>query len=96
MNLLDQLRTIGIDFGLLIAGSFGSLISLKSNRALNWYEKLFTVCTGASVATYLTPVLSDAVGMSENARYGLAFLLGFMGLNAVEKLIQWMHKKMEA
>lgn len=94
----ESLKKIGIDLGLIISGVFGALLmssnnSLKSSgtNAKSALENVFSVLSslaaGAASANYLTPVVVDLLSIKDSHyNYGIAFLLGFLGLKGVEAL----------
>lgn len=84
---------IGINIGLSIAGLFGSLLLLGKQAVSNMRGTLISLITGVASANYLTPVVSDLLKLSDDSyKFGIAFILGFLGLKGVEKMSKIMFK----
>ena len=87
INELRQfLKTCGIDFGLLISGLSGAILLLSKNGIQSFSKAMFGLIGGAASANYLTPVVIKIMKIDEglNFNYGIAFLLGFLGLRGIE------------
>jgi hypothetical protein len=81
----DTLRDLGVNIGLLAAGFAGSLVTVKKDGHKDWFTTLTSLLVGTLSANYLTPVVVDIFGMkNSNTQYAAAFLMGFLGLNGVE------------
>tara|TARA_R110002051_G_C8457729_1_gene457854 strand:- start:217 stop:519 length:303 start_codon:yes stop_codon:yes gene_type:complete len=88
MEILNFLKTIGIEFALLIAGFAGGLTSINKNQKLNLKQKILVIVSGGFIATYLTPVFIDVLNLQNaNSKYGIAFVIGYMGLKSIEFLV---------
>jgi len=95
MNIIKFFNEIGLDVALLIAGLSGGLVSLRKDEKLTTWQKFLTVVSGGLIATYLTPLFIYFVTkmfgaeMVEGTKieYGLSFIVGYMGLKAIEFLI---------
>lgn len=82
---MEQLKNIGIDVGLLISGLFGAILLLSKNAAEDLKTTILSLVGGAASANYMTPIILDTFKINTpNANYGIAFLLGFLGLKGVE------------
>jgi len=80
-----NLKNIGIDVGLLISGLFGAILLMSKNAAEDLRTTILSLIGGAASANYMTPILLDLFKINTpNANYGIAFLLGFLGLKGVE------------
>jgi hypothetical protein len=78
------LHELGINLGLSFAGLAGSLVMI-GKKAFSWKKALITIPSGVFSANYLTPLVLDGLGMqSEHASYGIAFLMGYIGLKGTE------------
>lgn len=87
-------KEIGIDLALMLAGLFGGVAFLSKPNEMNKAQKFLTVISGIGTANYLTPVFIYICRMPESFGYGVAFVLGYMGLKAVEYLIlKWKSKQ---
>ena len=86
-KVLTLLENLGIHIALIIAGIFGSILSLGNKKELTGWQKILTLVSGGAIANYLTPVISHWVNINESTKYGFAFLLGFSGLEGVKWII---------
>ena len=89
------LEDLGIHFGLLIAGLFGAFVNISSEKELNVWQKWSAVASGAFTANYLTPLVFHYIKLGDSAKFGFAFLIGFLGLKFVEWIIVLLKKKYE-
>jgi hypothetical protein len=90
----DQLRDLGINIGLLVAGFAGSLVTVKKDGHKDWFTTATSLAVGTLSANYLTPLLVDAFKIqNSNTQYAAAFILGFLGLHGVEFVIDKFRKK---
>lgn len=88
------LRSIGIDFSLFLAGAMGGFVKNSSVKKLPIWERILIVCSGAATATYLTPIIISIIGWKTEHTYGVAFLVGYLGLSIVEGLANVIHSKL--
>lgn len=80
-----MLMNLGVNIGLAISGFFGSLMFVGKHSQKSFKEQLFAVIGGTMSANYLTPVVIDLFQMEKaSTQYGVAFVIGFGGLKAVE------------
>lgn len=86
-------KGIGINIIYLIAGVLGSYVSVSNSKELTKLEKIATVFSGGIIATYITPLVSNWMSMNADSEYGLAFVLGYMGLKGVEITIKKLKSK---
>lgn len=80
-----NLKDYGIDVGLLVSGLFGAILLTSKGSATNITRTVSSLVGGAASANYLTPVVV-AIANLDNSHYlyGIAFLLGFLGLKGIE------------
>jgi hypothetical protein len=84
----DQLRDLGINIGLIVAGFAGSLMTVKKDGHKDWFTTVTSLMAGTLSANYLTPVVIDLLSIgNSNTQYAAAFVLGFLGLHGVEYVI---------
>lgn len=84
----DQLRDLGINIGLIVAGFAGSLMTVKKDGHKDWFTTITSLMAGTLSANYLTPVVIDILSIgNSNTQYAAAFVLGFLGLHGVEYVI---------
>lgn len=87
LNEIRQfLKSCGIDFGLLISGLSGAILLLSKSEVKSFSKTMFGLIGGAASANYLTPLVINVMSIDEslNFNYGIAFLLGFLGLRGIE------------
>ena len=85
-NLLQE---VGINAGLIVSGLFGSLLTIKKGANARLGSIAVSIATGVGSANYITPVVVDALGIdNQNLTFGIAFILGFLGLTGIEYAIK--------
>lgn len=85
-NLLQE---IGINAGLIVSGLFGSLLTIKQGAAARLGSIAISITTGVGSANYITPIVVDSMGIdNQNLTFGIAFILGFLGLSGIEFVIK--------
>lgn len=90
MKLID----FGINIGLIVAGFFGSLITIGKTSASNISTTLTSIVTGVASSNYLTPTVCDMLSIKEQKyMFSVAFILGFLGLKGVELVSEKLLKK---
>lgn len=81
----DTLKAYGIDVGLLISGLFGAILLTSKGSAMNITRTLSSLIGGAASANYITPIVVNVANLNDtHYHYGIAFLLGFLGLKGIE------------
>lgn len=88
MNIIEALKYIGIEAPVFIAGSSGGIVFLTKNTKMTKTQQFLTVLSGGLSANYLTPLVGEWLNLSPRVLYGVAFLLGYLGMKGVEILIQ--------
>lgn len=80
-----NLKEYGIDVGLLMSGLFGAILLTSKESAMNLTRTISSLVGGAASANYITPVVVSVAKLDNNHyHYGVAFLLGFLGLKGIE------------
>lgn len=80
-----NLKEYGIDIGLLISGLFGAILLTSKSSAMNLTKTISSLVGGAASANYITPIVINITKLDEtHYHYGIAFLLGFLGLKGIE------------
>lgn len=80
-----NLKEYGIDIGLLVSGLFGAVLLTSKGSAMNITRTLSSLVGGAASANYITPIVMHLASLDNSKyQYGIAFLLGFLGLRGVE------------
>jgi hypothetical protein len=80
-----DLKEYGIDVGLLVSGLFGAILLTSKGSAMNLTRTVSSLIGGAASANYITPIVMNLANLHDSHyQYGIAFLLGFLGLRGVE------------
>lgn len=80
-----NLKQYGLDIGLLISGLFGSILLTSKNSSKNLGKTISSLIGGAASANYITPIVITVAKLDDqHYHYGIAFLLGFLGLKGIE------------
>jgi hypothetical protein len=81
----NNLKEYGIDVGLLMSGLFGAILLTSKDTAVNLTRTISSLIGGAASANYLTPIVVNVTKLDNtHYHYGIAFLLGFLGLRGIE------------
>ena len=78
---------------MLFAGLAGALASITKEKELTRTQRFITVIVGGFLSAYLTPMVSLAINMPDQAKYGVGFVIGYSGLRSVEWIINKYFKK---
>jgi len=93
---MNRLEELGINLSLSLAGFFGSLLVIGKNGIHDFKTMFISMLGGVASANYLTPVVCDMLHIEKiNYQFSVAFLLGFMGLKGIEKIVLRLFKKTE-
>jgi hypothetical protein len=88
MSEVNFLQEVGINAGLVVSGLFGSLLTIKKGDATKLSSIAISITTGIGSANYITPIVVDSLGVTNhNLTFGIAFILGFLGLRGIEMVI---------
>lgn len=80
-----NLKQYGLDVGLLISGLFGAILLTSKNSSKNLGRTISSLLGGAASANYITPIVISVAKLDDqHYHYGIAFLLGFLGLKGIE------------
>jgi len=80
-----NLKQYGIDLGLLLSGLFGAVLLTSKGSAMNLTRTISSLIGGAASANYITPLVVNVAKLNgEHFNYGIAFILGFLGLKGIE------------
>jgi hypothetical protein len=82
----DFLEEIGINIAFVLAGLAGSLVTVSNDATKNLKSSVAGIIAGTFSANYLTQVVVEVTGLNGKTEYGLAFILGYIGLKGVEKI----------
>lgn len=82
----NVLKDAGLEIALFIAGLFGAVSNIN-NQKLKFWQKILAFITGGAIANYLTPLVFVYINLNENTKYGIAFLLGYSGMESVKFIL---------
>ena len=88
----EFLSSIGLDVTIMIAGLIGALVMISKKSAFSIKTTTAGILTGMISANYLTELVLSIFNLTESAKYGIAFLLGYGGLKFVERIMNQIHK----
>lgn len=92
----EFLASLGIQISLLVAGFAGGLVSINKDKRLSIWGKVTVIISGGFIATYITPLVFLIFKFEdERAKYGVAFVIGYMGLKAIEMIVERFTEKMK-
>lgn len=94
-EILKFLKALGFEFAMFLAGLAGAWVSTNRNKHLTTLERVSAVVSGGFIANYLTPVFTSILNFSESTMYGMAFIIGYIGMKSVEYIIDYIHEKFE-
>lgn len=81
----EFLMDLGFNIGLALSGLLGSLVTIwRSKKKMNVKEQAISMIAGTLSANYLTPLVISFMDLKDNTQFGVAFVVGFGGLKAVE------------
>lgn len=83
------LQEVGINAGLIVSGLFGSLLTIKKGHATRLSSIALSIAAGVGSANYITPIVVDSLSLTnQNLTFGIAFILGFLGLSGIDFAIK--------
>ncbi len=81
----EFLMDLGFNIGLAMSGLLGSLVTIwRSKKKMNVKEQALSMIAGTLSANYLTPLVISFMDLKDSTQFGVAFVVGFGGLKAVE------------
>lgn len=94
----STLLRYGIDLGFLMSGFFGALLLALKTKGQHISTTLAVILAGTACANYLTPLVLKLLPdfLKEDTKYGVAFMMGFVGLKGLEIIINTVTKYMNA
>ncbi len=93
MNIIESLKYIGLEVPVFLAGTSGAIVFLSKSSNMTHSQRFLTVLSGGLSANYLTPLVGNWLNLGNEVLYGVAFLLGFSGMETVKLLIRLLTKK---
>lgn len=82
----EYLIQIGVDVSVAVSGFAGSVIMLSKTSSKNIKTTFFGILSGTLAANYITPVVVELVGLNDKSKFGVAFMLGYIGLKGIEAI----------
>lgn len=93
----NVLQEVGINAGLIVSGLFGSLLTIKKGHATRLSSIALSIAAGVGSANYITPIVVDSLSLTnQNLTFGIAFILGFLGLSGIDFAIKKILPDVEA
>lgn len=87
-NFESTLIKYGLDVGFMLSGFFGALLLALRSKGQKISTSIATVLAGTACANYLTPIVINLMPETlKEAKYGIAFMMGFAGLKGLELII---------
>jgi hypothetical protein len=79
----------GLNIGFALSGFFGALLLALKSKGQKISTSIATVLAGTACANYLTPLVITILPevIRTDAKYGVAFMMGFAGLKGLEVII---------
>jgi hypothetical protein len=85
----NVLQEVGINAGLIVSGLFGSLLTIKKGHVTRLSSIALSIAAGVGSANYITPIVVDSLSVTnQNLTFGIAFILGFLGLSGIDYAIK--------
>lgn len=92
-DAFKYLDDFGIHLALVVAGMFGAFVMMGKKEELNFWQKLVSILSGGGVANYITPLVFDVVNLPQDIQFGVAFILGYFGLESVKYILHKLKDK---
>ena len=78
---------LGIDAGFTIAGLIGAIAGTTGSKK-PLLARLGSILMGVGVSTYTTPLACDLASITnEQSKMGIAVLIGYLGIQGIQKYI---------
>jgi energy-converting hydrogenase Eha subunit A len=92
---MKWLKAIGFEVAMFLAGLAGAWVSTNKQKSLTNLERVSAVFSGGLIANYITPVFVNLLNFTESTTYGVAFIVGYIGMKSVEYVIEIIHRKLD-
>lgn len=93
LEILANLKKLGIDLLLILAGGAGAFVSMGKQKDASFGRWAITIVSGCCVANYLTPVVMGVVNIGPNGLLSMAFITGFLGFKSILLIVDLVNKK---
>jgi hypothetical protein len=88
-KVMGILQEIGVNAGLVVSGLFGSLLTISKGTSAKLGSIILSIAAGVGSANYITPIVVDTLNVQgKHYTFGIAFILGFLGLKGIDAAIQ--------
>ena len=78
---------LGIDSGFTIAGLIGAIAGTAGSKKSR-IAKIGSILMGMGFSMYTTPLASELIGITnEQSKLGIAVVIGYLGIQGIQKLI---------
>ncbi len=81
-----------IEYGLLVAGLLGSVVSLSYTKELSKFQLFSAVIGGTITAYYTAPLLRHYLGLPDGFENAIAFLVGLAAMRAIPALLSFVDR----
>ena len=90
-DIQSQLLRFGLDVGFLVSGFFGALLLSINKKKQKLSKTIMCIAAGTLCANFLTPLVLNFApeSLQEKGKYAVAFMMGYIGLNGLEQLIEF-------
>ncbi len=88
----EKLRDVGLHIAYMVAGFAGSLVAISKGAQFSFRKAFFLIVCGVASANYLTMVVVTLMNVPKGIQFGIAFLLGVLGLNGIQFFIDKIFK----
>ena len=93
-EVLKWLKVIGFEIGMFIAGLFGAFVNTNTMKSLKPYERAGLIISGGLIANYITPIFVSIMDFNESTQFGMAFVIGYMGMTSIAYIVDYVRKKL--
>lgn len=90
---MKWLKAFGFGAAEFLAGLAGAWVSTNKQKNLTTLERFSSIFSGGLIANYITPIFINIMNFSDSTTYGVAFIVGYIGMKSVEYVIDYFHKK---
>lgn len=84
MSLTEMFKEMGIEAPVFIAGLSGAWVFVTNTKNISKMQRFLMLLSGGLSANYLTPLVAGWLHLDNSVLYGIAFLLGYSGMQSVK------------
>jgi hypothetical protein len=93
-EFIKWLKLVGFEIGMFIAGLFGAFVNTNSLKNLKPWERIGLIVSGGLIANYITPVFVSVLTLNESTQFGMAFVVGYMGMTSIAVIVDYIKRKL--